>query len=423
MVFSRSETMLRRFWNSNDGNYALIFAIALVPIMAAVAGTVDYVSTANGASKVQESLDATALAIGAKYSSGMSPSEVQQIGSDFFAANIRKSGIGYNDDDGTGTTANDKVVDFNATATPDGNDISIVTSGKLMHAGFIVGTSSIWQAKRKAYVKFKPGQPACLLALDPHASTAVKVWGSTQVKLNGCVISANSDASDAVSRGGSAQLKAKCVSTVGATSGLSTSTMLDCGNPLEKQYPSLDPLYGVLPPTNFTSCSSLPNGKNKNLTPGKWCNKTWSGTITLAPGSYVLNGGSIQLGGNGSLTGSGVTIFLTNGANLSLNANETINLSPPTSGTYAGITIYQEKANTNELKINGGLSSKLTGFIYAPGAPIFYAGNSAMTGSGDCVRVVGNTVEMTGNSNVSANCAGQLGNRDMYAGRTILLVK
>src|SRR5690242_16755062 len=131
--------MLRRFWKSEDANYALIFAIASVPIMTVVAGSVDYVGTATGATKLQDSLDATALAIGAKYYSGMTDDEVKQFGSDFFAANIRRDGISYNDDgQGTGT---DKVVDFNATATPDGNDISIITSGKLMHAGFIVGTS------------------------------------------------------------------------------------------------------------------------------------------------------------------------------------------------------------------------------------------------------------------------------------------
>jgi len=55
--------MLLRFFKSEDGNYSLIFAITLLPIMSAVAGVADYVGTTNGAAKLQQSLDATALAI------------------------------------------------------------------------------------------------------------------------------------------------------------------------------------------------------------------------------------------------------------------------------------------------------------------------------------------------------------------------
>ena len=90
---------------------------------------------------------------------------------------------------------------------------------------------------------------------------------------------------------------------------------------------------------------------------------------------------------------------------------------------YAGITIYQEKANTAQLTINGGAGSLVTGFVYAPGAHVFYAGNSSMSGSGECIRLVGKTVEMTGNSDVKADCTAELGGRKMYAGRIISLVK
>jgi hypothetical protein len=284
--------------------------------------------------------------------------------------------------------------------------------------------NDIWRAKRASHVRVRPGDPACLLSLDRQASSAVKIQGSTQVKMDGCVIAANSHAADAVSRGGSAKLDAECVSTVGHTVGLSSLTNLACGNPLESQYASLDPLAGVKPPA-YTACKSMPGGKTKSLTPGTFCNKTWSGDITLAPGVYILRDGGIKLGGNGRLVGHGVTIFLMEGATFDSNANEVIDLSPPTSATdpYAGITIYQEKANTAQLTINGGAGSLVTGFVYAPGGHVFYAGNSTMSGSGDCIRVVGNTVEMTGNSAVKADCSAELGGRQMYAGRLIALVQ
>ena len=407
--------MLMRFCKAEDGNYAVILTIAMIPIMSGVAGIVDFVSTSNDASVLQSSLDTAALAIATQYDSGMTKPQLQALGAEFFDANMADANIE--------DAASDELEYFEVSAAADGNSHVIGVSSSITHKGMMGGTD-FWRAKRASYVRVRPGEPACLLSLDRQASSAVKIQGSTQVKMDGCVIAANSHATDAVSRGGSAKLDAECVSTVGRTVGLSSLTKLACGNPLENQYASLDPLAGVTPPA-YTACKSMPGGKTKSLTPGTFCNKTWSGDITLSPGVYILRGGQIKLGGNGRLVGHGVTIFLMEGATFDSNANEVIDLSPPTSATdpYAGITIYQEKANTAQLTINGGSGSLVTGFVYAPGAHVFYAGNSTMSGSGDCIRVVGNTVEMTGNSAIKANCSAELGGREMYAGRIITLVK
>ena len=91
----------------------------------------------------------------------------------------------------------------------------------------------------------------------------------------------------------------------------------------------------------------MPAGNKKTLSPATYCDKTWSGDVTLDPGIYILRGGQIKLGGNGRLTGAGVTIFLMEGAKFVSNANEVIKLSPPTSGPYAGITIFQDRGNTS----------------------------------------------------------------------------
>jgi hypothetical protein len=401
--------MIRQFWKSEEGNYTAIITIAMIPIMTAVAGVVDYSATSTAAARLQNDLDATALNIAAKYYSGMTQAKVEQTGSAFFGAN------------GASLDETNQVTGFAASAVFDGEAINVSASANLTHQGFVAGPT-IWKAERVSKVRLVPGMPACVLALDAHASQSVKIQGSTQVQLDGCVIASNSDAADAVLRGGSAHLGAECVSTVGRTVGLSSSTNLECPQPLEKQYPSLDPLVGVAPP-NYTSCTPLHGGKTKTLSPGTYCNETWSGDITLNPGVYILRGGEVKLGGNGRLVGHGVTIFLRDGAQFNSNANELIDLSPPTSPPYAGISIFQEYGNTAALTINGTSDSKLSGFVYAPSAPVFYAGNSTMLAGGDCIRIIGNTVEMTGNSEVRANCEAELGGKKMTAGRAILLIK
>jgi len=404
---------LKGFWSSRRGNFAIATAIAMVPIMVVVAGTIDLTGTSDDASQLQSSLDAAGLAVGTKYLASMPASDVQGLGLTFFAANMSVADQ---------QEYADSVSAFSATASGGPSAYYISLSSSINRPSFINGAAP-WPAYRSAMVKMDPGAQACVLALDPHASAAVSLQGSTNVSMTSCVIAANSDASNAVSRGGSAQVSAGCVSTVGATYGLSPpSANLTCGAPLEHQYASFDPLANVVAPP-YTLCLPVPNGKTYTLSPGTYCDKTLSGNITLNPGVYIMRGVTIKPGGNGSLTGQGVTIFLMEGSQIYINANEQVNLSPPTSGPYAGITIFENRGNTSALTLNGGANSVISGFVYAPDAAISFAGNSDMSGQGDCLRIVGLTVQMTGNSSIKTDCTAVFGNREMYASRMITLVK
>lgn len=404
---------LKRFRASERGNFAMATAMAMLPIMLGVAGTIDLVGTSDDAAQLQNSLDAAGLAVATKYSAGMTASDVQSLGLTFFAANMRAADE---------QEYSDSVSAFSAAASGSPSGYYISLSSSLSRPSFL-SDAAAWNANRSAKVKMDPGAQACVLALDPHVSSAVSLQGSTNVSMSGCVIAANSDASDAVSRGGSALVTAACVSTVGGTSGLSLpNANLTCGAPLERQYASFDPLADVVPPA-YTLCLPVPNGKTYTLSPGTYCDKTLSGKITLNPGVYIMRGTTIKPGGNGSLTGQGVTIFLMEDAQIYINANEKVILSPSTSDPYKGITIFQNHGNTSALTLNGGANSVISGFVYAPDAPVAYAGNSDMSGQGDCLRLVGKTVQMTGNSSIKTDCSAVLGSRDMYASRLITLVK
>jgi hypothetical protein len=409
--------MSRRFWSSEDGNFAAIFAVAMVPVMASIVGVVDFVSTANKANKLQNSLDTAALAIATEYYSGMTQAQLQKLGENYFVSNMHAGA----DLEGKDFTFADATDAFEISASDEGRLNFISVSSKITHDGFIGGASA-WHATRRSFVRISPGPEACVLALSKTASAAVKIQGSTQVAFDACVIAANSKASDAISRGGTAKIEADCVSAVGGTQGLTTAdAKLDCPKPLEDHYPSFDPLSKVVPPP-YGACQNLPGGKEKDLSPGTFCNKTFSGIITLAPGVYILKGGKIQLGGGDSIVGHGVTIFLMEGAEFTSNGNETIDLSPPASGPYAGITIFQAAGNTNTVQINGNSASKVEGFIYAPSAHVIYAGTSATAGQ-LCIRIISDTMEFTGTSSVKADCTVMLGGRQVHASREIALVK
>ena len=143
-----------------------------------------------------------------------------------------------------------------------------------------------------------------------------------------------------------------------------------------------DPLASLASPstTGLTNRGSevLSGNSSATIQPGIYSQITVSGNgTTLASGLYIIEGGGFTVSGNASVTGSGVMIFNagskypttggTYGA-ISLSGNGKYNLTPPTSGTYAGIVIFQLRDNTKALTLSGNAMG-MTGTIYWRGGP------------------------------------------------------
>jgi hypothetical protein len=128
--------------------------------------------------------------------------------------------------------------------------------------------------------------------------------------------------------------------------------------------------------------------------------------VTLSPGIYYMEGGGFSATGNVSVTGSGVMIYNAPNSSsdtINLTGNTVLNLSPMTSGTYAGITIFQARASTAAVSLTGNSGSKITGTIYAAGAAVDLTGNTnTQIGS----QYITSSLDITGNSSFSVGAAG-----------------
>jgi hypothetical protein len=411
--------MFMRFLINKDGNYSVLGALLAVPLLTGVFGAVDYYSAANSASDVQNSLDAAGLAIASAHLSGTPIEQLGDYGEDYFHSDLTRWEVLE------ATFAYDPAVDP-ATLGPGSNSLSgtlIEVSSDFVYRG-LTGFSIDWPATRRTVVAIRDaGDPACVLALDETAASALKLSGTTNVILENCILAANSSDEKAVSRAGAAKVSAKCVLTAGETDGFENSKVdLECETPEERRPPIVDPLEKIAIPSS-TACKTSPSTTSKTLSPGTYCDSKWKGNITLEGGVYILRGVDIQLGGNGSLVGNGVTLFLTEGSKITINGNQEVQLVAPISGPYAGIAIFQEEGNSSAVKLNGTAGTKVTGFIYAPDADITFSGNSDTSATAQCVRVIGKTVEMTGNSKITSDCEAALGGREINSTRTIVLVR
>ena len=120
---------------------------------------------------------------------------------------------------------------------------------------------------------------------------------------------------------------------------------------------------------NPTFSGGRPRRRNppliRTISPGTYCSFNITGDVqlTLNPGTYVVTG-PVSFGGTGSVTGNGVTIYVSGGGGaVNLGNNVDFSLTAPTSGTYNGVLFFQDSGDTSTATINGTGRLKTSGCI------------------------------------------------------------
>lgn len=251
---------------------------------------------------------------------------------------------------------------------------------------------------------------ACVLALNTAAADTAYFTGSADITLKNCGVAANSDSNQALAVSGSATLTADFIETVGNYT-VSGSGKLTVNQALTGVSAITDPFSSLTVPSHSSCTYNNVTAKNTTtLSPGTYCGGLTvnaNANVTLNPGTYVIDGSSFSINGQATVTGSGVTIILTdrNGSysQLQINGGATVNISAPTSGTYKGVAFMGDpNAGFMVQKFNGGSTMNINGAVYFPTQEVdFTGGNNAAT---SCLRLIANTVKFTGNANMGNNC-------------------
>jgi hypothetical protein len=284
----------------------------------------------------------------------------------------------------------------------------------------------------------------CILALNQTASDAINLQGSVTVNAPTCSAVADSNSSSAIHIQGSASITTATLVTPGNISYTGGAFTLN-STPLVGSAASFVPdpfattpshatLISGMPPTtpacmgtgtnpiNYNgTCSvngpSLPNN-DLNLSASTLITGTLSihnQTVNLAPGTYWITDGNLDIQSNGHLTctactsTAGVTIILTttnttNGkiGTVSMNSNSSMTLNASSTGTFAGMLIMQDKASnigagvtylSSSASFQGGPSGSISGLLYLPHEAVTMQGNPNST----CALIIADTVIMQGN--------------------------
>ncbi|CTQ54507.1 putative membrane protein [Roseibium album] len=350
--------------------------------------------------KLQNSADVAAFAGAAQLRTNRSQQLIENAA---LAAAVK---TGYNTSNGTITA---EWPAANGTYAGDINTVEITVSEslpRLLTSLFSEGNIAL---SGRAVAELKQGFPTCILALDPDASGAVTFTGSSDATLESCNVHANSLAEDSVVVTGSGKVSTPCVSAAGGVSATSGLTMDECATPIEYADPVVDPFADVPEPYTGDPCEPENTFAGKpsstyTISEGRYCGGlTIKRTVTMNPGVYVVDGGSFAIESTGLVEGTDVTIYLTNGATVSVAGTADINLTAPNSGDYKNILIFVDRNNPNDTHIfNGSSDSTLNGAVYAANGHVEYAGTSTV--GGGCTQIVAKTVEITGDAGIGSDC-------------------
>jgi hypothetical protein len=251
-----------------------------------------------------------------------------------------------------------------------------------------------------------------ILVLNSTANGALKLSGNAGIYIPGNVI-VDSSAKSALSESGNAAVKATSIQVVGGVSTSGTATLSPAA--VTGITAVADPLaYLTGPCTNgLTNYGAIRYSSGSyTLNPGIYSSIQASGnaSLTLNPGTYIIEGGGMTVTGNASIAGSCVTIYNTSSnypsstgcyGGIKLSGNGSFSLTAPTSGEYAGIVIFQPSANTRAISLSGNAAAGLTGTIYAPAALLYVSGNASVNGA-----LVVSELSLSGNAASTQTAAG-----------------
>jgi Flp pilus assembly protein TadG len=441
---------IRKLLKDRRGN-ALAIACAAMPLIIGCAGlATDTIEWTLWKRQLQRAADSAALAgvyDRAQATNGATTNTPTAVCNDL-AVNLHTWMNLLGSSPCTGSVGSYSDIQYPAADTLVSNKVQVTlrVQQRLPFSSLFMSTAPVIQAVATAGAVSYGGTP-CMLALN-SAGQAIDNSGNATVSAPTCVLYSDSAAANAAAAGGTSAITAKAIAGVGgiassnnwnvqsympyspslpdpfappSTSAVTPdpsdmkcaghwSTTGNNGNGGGTGNVSVwvnDPLTDGVDITTMRDASgnqancftSLSVGSNRSLT----IPSTWNGPL-------YINGGNVNL--QGAFTCASCSIVLTNKdtsptatiGTWSSNAQATNNITAPTSGTFNGIAVYQDRRATgNTDQINGGSGNVISGVVYFPSDTLWLNGTGEAVSL--CSMFVAKNLKFNGGGDIAISSA------------------
>jgi len=261
----------------------------------------------------------------------------------------------------------------------------------------------------------------CLVALSSTPGTnAISSNGSPKADLTGCSVMSNSNMSCA-----GHNLNATFGDAVGTNSGCgytqTSGVTANFSDPYRGKAASLSadacggsyPKVGSLPTSNkWSGATSLPSTTticgDLQLTGNVTVTAPSDAVLIIRNGQLAMNGYKLQ-----TASGSSLALVFTGTNNASYShmpsGSGGLDITAPTTGTWSGITLYQDPALTVNVAMPNAASSPtwaFSGLVYVPHVDLNFSGSVGKSSYGAlCTVIIANTISVNGTGIVLSTMA------------------
>jgi len=406
----------KKLLKDESGQFALIAAIAAVPLVICVGIAIDTAYIHNGSTTLQSSLDSAALA--AVIPGNMDNDTRAKYAEEVFYNN-------YTDP---------VPVDVKVLATPGRVDIQGTVEKETLFMS-ISGTESVTYNQKAAAIKTTE-DVICIMTLDPKARGALTIEKNASIMAPNCSIQVNSKNDSALESAGNYKPTAKKICVHGGVKGnVGADVQANCSalpNPYEHikvpkfsgdyaecNYGPLDKVVANVAQAAFSYIifgsidqrvvdevhevmdTTFAVGPNNDVRyPGVYCGGMhfYDSQTKLLPGTYYIQDGPLSIGAGASVIGDGVT-FVFRGDNSYLYTYDevSLDLSAPKTGKYAGLIFVQDENSSTDMTsiIKGNANIRLLGTTYLPTQELYIGGLGDMGATSPAMAFVANRITFT----------------------------
>lgn len=420
--------IVRRLAGDTSGNAMLFMALAVPALIGGAGMAVDFSQWYVWKHELQLATDQAAMAAAWARTNPNTQDNYQTRGSQDYYANLAI----------TSSFASAPTISLSDYSN--GNDNSVVVTATatkaLPFSSFLTGHSTTVQAYSQASFAAGGTYSACLIATG-SSGTTIQVGGSAVVTAH-CGMAALSCSDDAINIDGSATVVADSIATCGTASvpAANQSAVTENVHGLTDEFADLSP------PTNDTprTYACVGHGQHAQASPvaGTYQGLTVGCTTNFGAGIYVIDGGTLDLTGNYSVTGTNVMFVLKNGATLKLGGSgsgNVLTLTPMVSSQftalgysqtladrYAGMLVFEDRDSdpSSSHIINGNSNSLIQGTIYLPSSNVRVNGTANINSS--CLQLTAETITVLGNATLTTRCTTAQTNSAGSSAATVRLV-
>lgn len=386
-----------RFLRNQDGNFAVLGAILLLPLAAAAGSAVDLSRVNAAGSVLQDQIDGAALRAAKAARDAPSPATMQSAAETAARAELSDPSM-------------TPIVTIRG-AAPVEVEVEVRRNIALMF-GAAIGVPAA-DIRRSATAVAEPGDLLCLLLLAPSSDDTWKMTNTARVVAPGCGAQVNSR--HRTSFAGALTAPVTTAATYAAAAVQPAKGFQPA--PVFNSLVQPDPLAGrLLWPTRSGNCQAGEidvrrlTDTETVLLPGVYCGGDLvfgaGRTVTLQAGRYVIEDGDLRLVRTAVVRGNDVSvILLAPSATLFLGGTSVLALSAPTSGTWKDVALaVKPQTSENDSAIANSARLELDGVLYLPSQRLLLSTAGTIAGpAGSSRLVITRRLSMSGSARLDLN--------------------